>query len=424
MAQIAPTRKPTDHIFVHGHAERRVWVDPPRQFFEQSDGAWMAKALVAVNSLDESRLSAITPGDWKEQMLVAAQTSVPWLWHLKLGTAAGIYTTSSEQGDVLVSLWRDLESDVPASEREKAVWLWDEPWTSLFIVKVAPAVAMDQAALARYCEDLFLWKDDMIRTLTLRTILMPDGNNWTLGGFDHPTPSGVPGATINAFVAGNEGYLIVQIPKPLVKDVYPLGGSGVPERFPPLSARLGGYTKAALIAELGSGYPMRTLGYPYHRDLIVDSELLTRGILTVSELREVVLGPFGNLNWEDPQLVLARFNALLAAIETRGQVARYASILIELLLTDSIPHRVSEQVNQRFFTGATKSMVDVSTGAIALLRNGRCGYVCLNYLGREDTEEAVRGLSELKLSPELEAKRSVVVAAIRKRMVEKARRRE
>ena len=413
---VAPIPKTPEHLFVRGHAGQRIWWHPAREFVAPHDLEWMSAALAAVNGLDVASISAVERADWKAQVLEAAQISVPWLWRINLGTASGLYTVTSTQGDVLVAQWRDLGSYKGRRVQESEVWLWDEPWETRFVIRVAREVVSDPKTFGRYCEDLFLWKDDLLRTLTLREVRTHDGHNWILGVFDRPTPSGVPTVSMQALTVGDKGFIVVNVPKPLADAGYPVGASRILERFPPLASRLRGYSKEALLRELGKGYPEHTLQYPEQRDMIIVSELVARERLTKSDVREVVNGRYGGLNWEDPAVVVTRARAFVTALKSRGQLPKYKSELVLALLESTIPARFSDEIAEYILSEFAKERVDASDGAVSLLSSGKCGYSCLNYLATEPSEAAIRQLSSINLSPELEAKKAVVILGIRRRM--------
>jgi hypothetical protein len=102
--------------------------------------------------LDPGKLRPLVSGSWEAQIVTAAKKAGSLILQIKLDDPSGprFFTLPTDEGDTLVARW----SGVDAGRPEKAIWLWDTPFYTIFITDVNAAV-LQPSELMRYCEDLF-----------------------------------------------------------------------------------------------------------------------------------------------------------------------------------------------------------------------------------------------------------------------------
>lgn len=381
----------------------------------RTDGRWTNDTLGLLGDLDSSRLAA-TGDDFPDHIVNAARSASERLLHLSFTGSPRRYTTTNGDGDAVAARWQRPGGFDSPSKVESEVWLWDDAWRTRFVIVLPGGIVRDPALLGKYCEGLFVWNDAALRSLTLRRMGTTDGRAWTLGGFDQATPARVPPMTLHAVVIDGQGAILISIPKPLLDQHYPAGGSRIPERFPPLADRLKAYTRATLMAELGRGYPEYTYAYPKERDTVIATELLGRGELNMQELREAALGPFATEDDRGSRALLARTEGFLDACAKAGQLQGHVKLLLLILRDAPLAPSTVDDLADLVLSAAGKADIDASAEAAMLAEGGRCGYPCFKHIARESTEQSIARLIQLKLMPELAEKRDIIVLQVRRRL--------
>jgi hypothetical protein len=306
---------------------------------------------------------------------------------------------------VLASRW-DGAPDRP----EKAIWLWDTPQDTTFIIETDTSL-IEPKQLAKYCEDLFVWDNFIeLKSIVLTFSNATSGPVIVRGHADHVhTSRGIYGLGFQALGLDAKGYIAVFMSKSLFSLFsYPAEADGVPERFPPLSTRLAGRSDDALLRELGKGFDPQgsVLFYPRNRDAIVLTELLARGPVSDSEISEIILGGFGDGKFQHLEIIFTRFDALLQALEKTHQVAIYLTKL-ERVLCDAVAPvagtSVASRIAGRFFAVTERNNVDATPAALEFVANGKCMGISFLYLQQHIQDRAtLNKLVELRVAPEFQ----------------------
>src|SRR5258708_34605771 len=212
--------------------------------------------------LDGGKLGSVTPGSWEDQVLTGGKKSGSLNLQLNLAdpSKASIYTLPTDEGDVLVAFWNGAE----AGRKETAIWLWDTPSYTTFVMEVNPAI-LEPAEFVRYCEGLFRWDKDPFHLKALKLTYLDSqcGKERLIGLGDHiKTEGGSYHMWFAAVTNERTAYVGIGISKFALE--YPPEAFMVPERFPPLRVRLKNVPRQALFEEIGKGYVAPRL-LPYHR---------------------------------------------------------------------------------------------------------------------------------------------------------------
>ncbi len=368
-----------------------------------------------VANLEQSKLRPAVPSSWEDQVLTAATRSAGQTLRMSLGdpNGASIYTLPTSPGDTLVAHWNGADS----SRAERAIWLWDTPFYTTFVLELAPSI-LQPDELTRYSEGLLRWDISLFKSLKL-VYFEPEGDvQWVGGLVEYPqTEQGSWNVWFAAIGRKDKAYVAISMSKSLFSDKYPTEAYEVRERFPPLRLRLAGASRQALFDEIGKDYVGGSLTtYPTNRDWIVLSELLSRGPLSDGELRRVIVGSFDKGDYQSANVVNIRSIVFLQVAKTRKELAAYAPALEGLILGVKI-HAAAAFVIAGMFGTMEQQHVDFSHAALALVERGQFTHEGLRYLERNASdEETLQKLSGLTVRPEMEQEKNEVVRGIRDRL--------
>ena len=330
--------------------------------------------------------------------------------------ADGLYTVQTDDGDTLVARWHG-DPDLP----EKAVWLWDTPFRTIFLLEISPT-ALEPDALQQFAERTLLWDRDPLRLRSLKlTYEESIGGKQRVRGLGEYRTN----AThtwffwFNVLSVGDRAYATVSMSKPITSAVdYPAEAFQVPERFPPLRLRLSSLPRHALFDELGRGYASpKVQTYPTHRDAIVLRELLSRGPLSDVEIRQIILGLPGTGDDENPELVIQRTVALVRMAAGKKDLELCAPGLERLLSESNTDGYFWVGVVGHVLGAMETNHVDFSRAAMALVERGQFAGLCLQYLEKNGAdEETLRRLAAVKVKPSLEVSKKNALGAISSRV--------
>ena len=370
-----------------------------------------------ITRLDPDRLAPVIAGSWEEQVLSAGKKSAERTLRISLGDlGVGYYTVSTEEGDVLAARWNGADSGRP----EKAIWLWDTPEYTTFVMETSPSLLRGED-FTRYCEGLLVWDKDPIhfKSLQLAYLEPEDDKHWVVGAVEHTkTERGSYQVSFVAMYGKESAYVALGLSKPILWSEYPPEAYQVRERFPPLRLRLANTARQALFEELGKGYiAPNILTYPTNRDAVVVRELLSRGPLSEAELRQVVVGGFGNGDNLSALVVNSKVIAFLQAVQTDSELAACAPALGSIFIEVPIQRGLQDAVLGHVFRGMMDHHVDFSGAALAFVERDQFVSSSLFYLEKAIRDgEMLRRLAEIKVRPELEAQKKLVLENVRRRL--------
>lgn len=367
----------TSHVSVAAPGESRTGLD-------------VASGLEKIlPDLDVSKLRPVVAGSWEGDVLLAAQQGVIKVLSLNLkdiGSPA-IHTLSRPDGDVLVGRWSG-----GFDRLERAIWLWDTPYETEFIMEVDPFL-LQPNELARYCENLFVWNNSIkLESLKLTFLESERGRERVIGLAKYlQTERGIYRLGFSAAAIDGRAYATVYTSKSLF--LYPRGADGVPERFPPLNERLRDVPRPVLFSELGKGHtlPSSLLTYPRERDAILSAEIVTRGPVSDAELREIIVGRFGDGTAQAAEVVYIRFIAFLQALESKNQLAAYFPPLQLFLEGDTSLRAWTGPSMGQFFNFMSRNQIDAVPAALGFLDHGKDVQLSLLHL-----QANIRDASSLK----------------------------
>lgn len=123
-----------------------------------------AITMRALNAMDESipalnpaKLVPAVPGSWQAEIIGAGKQSARRALRVEFGNLTGYYILSTSSGETLVARWDAAAS----SGSERAIWLWDTPHYTMFVLEVNPAL-LQPKPLTRYSEDLLVWYNEPV----------------------------------------------------------------------------------------------------------------------------------------------------------------------------------------------------------------------------------------------------------------------
>jgi hypothetical protein len=372
-----------------------------------------------ISRLDQGQLRPLEPGSWEAVVLTAAKRSMREILQFKLEDPNGpmLFTLPTEDGDTLVARWNVADSTRP----EKAIWLWDTPFETTFVMEVDPGV-LRADELTRYCEGLFVWYKVplILKSLALTYLNSQAGKEEVSGLGKHvETPRGNYYMHFTALAGEGHSYVCVSVSKRFMAPDCPAEACEVRERFPPLRTRLADVSREALFGEQGKGCLAPCyLIYPEDRDAIILRELVSRGPLSEAEVRRVVIGSFDKGDYHSGQIVGYRLSAFLRALSDRHELEAYTSALETVLLSGHVYSVVEDDLAARLFSAMKKSGLDPSHAALAFLERGRyVGYslFCLSHSVKPN-EELLQKLESISVDPKYESKRRSVISRIREKL--------
>jgi hypothetical protein len=407
VASLASAQTNPGHVFI---------IQSKREYTPTNQAITSLRKIIT--SLDPSKLRAAESGSWENQVLIAAEQSAGVTLRLRLSDPdrVGIYTLKTDEGDTLVARWNGAGSDRP----DRAVWLWDTPFYTTFVVEVDAAV-LRITDLIHYCENLFLWDQDPLQltSLGLAYIASESGKEQATGlGRYIQTERGSYQLWFAALSTRAKAYVAVGMSKAIFSDRYPPEAYQVRERFPRLASLLINVSRDELFGELGKGYvPPQILSYPTNRDAIVLSALLSRGPLSDSKVEQVVIGALNKGDSQSALVVNSRLIAFLTALEGRNELAVYAPALEKVFLGARIHRGYEDSVIGHLFGAMERHQIDFSHAALKFLEHGQFGRPSLYYLEKNVRDEkTLRKLSDIAVKADLDQERNVVLKNIERRL--------
>ncbi len=395
-----------------GQSASHVSIDPGSR--NLSATAAEAELDQIIGQLNMAKLRPLIADSWEDQVVQAAKKGATASLRIKIADLSGptFYTLQSAQGDVLVAHWSGSDSARP----EKAIWLWDTPFETMFLTEVEQSL-LKRETFVPHLEGLFRWQDfAKLRSITL--IYPPAGSATTViaGILDHERQErGAWRIRLLAKSQGTVGYVAVGITKAMLS--YPVEADGVPERFPPLRARIKTSTWEALLGEVGRGYvPKQLLTYPTNRDAIVIREIIGRGPLKTGELRSVLVGGFGDGDSFSALVLNCRMTAFLRAARDAKVLADYGSALKDIFLSLNI-HSTGDFVLGQWFNAMHQEGIDISPVALELLSHEKFINLSLFELRMYGRDRAtLLKLAETAVPPQFEQKKKQALSDIENRL--------
>jgi len=331
-------------------------------------------ALENLAKLDTTRLKPIVNGSWEHTIAVAGRKTVEEYIQPKLGSPSWFYTIKDPKGDVLVARWAGWDQNT------EAAWLWDDMYFTRLVVDVKRSLFEDPLALQRYCEGLFEWTHSGFVALPLTRIELNDGRQWIAGLFEsnHMHQLRVVFEFLFTGVRESDGKarLILAINKFGNTYFYPPEGTFIPERFPPLSARVQGYSKEQLLQELDGPCGMPP---PCLRQVIALGELISRDSLTEGEVAGRLERDAPLANTMGKGFVWTQFRMFWEALGRRGNVAHGGAVL-RALLSANISETMRDAYAVQLFLLLKKNHVDVAALAYEFINANRCVRAAVGYL--------------------------------------------
>jgi hypothetical protein len=233
-----------------------------------------------------------SPQDAWERSLVKAGERGFGLVSLKsMGPLTGmtIVKGNNEGNEALVAQWEPGES---AGDGLRAVWLWDTPEYSWYVIQCDPARFASSNATQGFLDGLLRWQSILPAYTSLRVQYSPASSPRFLVAFPALTfaERGLE-YSLHGVWHNSGPYLLIRAGKGLFSTLYPEGGIYVPERFPPLKELAKEWDKERILAETARTWQARGPStYQRFRDSILISELANRGI-TGSDLERLLLAP-------------------------------------------------------------------------------------------------------------------------------------
>lgn len=366
--------------------------------------------------LDVGKLRKPVEQSFESAIVSSQQEGISALLRADFGTSEpGVYTFTSDTGDVLVARWEA----VLVADENAVTWMYDTPFETTFVFEVRSSTLVP-SHLIDYSERLFNWtrRGFPIKALDLEFRDTTPGKERAEGSFNDAQNSlGTIRVGFAALSHGDKSYVGVWIAKAILSG-YPMEADGVRERFPPLRSRLASVSRQHLFQEIGRGYrsPLTAM-YPRNRDSIVIEEILSRGPVSDVEMYDLIVRGCDARTPECLQLVNARMWAFLKALERSKQVASYAPQLAELILSAKPDGSLSEETVGPVYGLMRRSRVDFSDVALRFVERGQFVRQSIYYLKTEaDSEDALVRLEKVKVSPGLEAWKQSALQRIRERM--------
>lgn len=373
------------------------------------DQQWLNSVESVIATIAPENLKPLPAGSLEEKLSIAGKRIAERMFRFKLGTVNGGYTIRMDTGDVLVAGWR-VDDNVIG---ERAVWLWDTPFITTFLIEVSPQLLRPDE-LPQYVDRTVVWEQSpvMLRSIQLHYIDHSFRGERVVARSKHEEASNGSLQWLLAAVGKQDrSYVVIGIAKAFFYNEYS-ATSRVRERFPPLAQRLASLANAELIAELGKGYKSPyLLTYPTFRDQLIFRELLSRARLGGAEIIQLL---FGDLDGGAGQL---RFYALLDEIVRRKELESYVPEL-EYVCLHGTPERGLRTDGVLNLLGAlTREGVDFSDSALRLIENDRYTADALRYIGANGQgRDVLRRLRAARVGEVHEKVKSDAIRAVEGRL--------
>lgn len=203
--------------------------------------------------------------------------------------------------------------------------LWDDPVSTSLLLQVPLSKLQTPVLLEALLRGMLAWGEGYLQSVGINwSASVPQGGEILRGASHFCILRQVfvkPELTVTGYADGYQGWLAITLERDL------LGGGAdpdmvdVPERFPPLRARILEWSTPALVA--ATGHNGRGCS-AYRRDQILLQELLRRPDLSMDDFRDLVLRDVGtgpSAGWGLPEPIR------LAIRSSSG--ARFAAIILE-----------------------------------------------------------------------------------------------
>ena len=196
-------------------------------------------------------------------------------------------TIVNQEGiDALVSQWQPGEA---AKAGVLGIWNWDLPEYNWFVIKFDLGSFTSSQAVTRILQTFLIWQLPGTR---LEVRYAPASHPRFLAG-EILLPSRERGMeySVEGITQDSAEYLLIHLGKEPLQHFYPVGGTYVPERFPPLGQLAKDWTKERILSETERSWLVRgPSAYQVNRDSILISELASRGF-TRDDLERLLLAP-------------------------------------------------------------------------------------------------------------------------------------
>lgn len=365
-----------------------------------------------VQIIEAAKLRTPFDGTLEWQLIERAKAVAPLTIRRNITGADGVQTALTSSGDVLIARL------VAAQHKERAVWLWDTPWSTVFVFEISSA-QFEAGQLVAYLDELLVWDQHPTKLSALELYYHPlSGLERQVSGRGKypPQEAGMFNWWLEGLSKEGRAYVAVGTTKAFFGKTYPIEAL-VSERFPPLRDRLRAVSRTTLFDELGKGYKSPLIrSYPAARDQIVLDELLARGQLSDLELQQVVFGKFER-DRKEWQVVNSRLLNFLNAARQRANLSSYADALMRLCLAATENSSLNETTVLGMFGVLARNRVDASPVAFSLVERDQFAKSGLYYLGNHaQGEAAMQRLSSTNVRPQLHRTKEDALQQMRKRL--------
>jgi hypothetical protein len=338
------------------------------------------------------------------------------------GDLSGTKCVTEEGRDILVAQWEGKAGE----EFPGPILLWDEPEITLIIMKSKGKMPQGTESFAKFLRDAIVITDSPLRIYELVFLMPKDWKKKVCKGMGDVRFHNLPASTtfsqyfqfsVVAYSIDEELYFVFSLGKALTGSLEEEGSQGgicddvgfLPERFPPLSKRLGNRKTAELISDLGKGGM---------RDSILLKETAKRGV-TVKEWDEIVT----NKEISD-EMMSRRVQRVLRATISAGKINDYEPRLRRTLEIYEKAGAKRIQTLRSFVERLAQARdLDFTPDVIKLMENKEFQEAGLRYLmfwGR--TKEMAEKVSKLKVEPEQQDLKEFAVKEIIRSMESELRR--
>lgn len=369
---------------------------------------WLSQVVA---TFDQSKLHAVALDSWELRLVDTDKKLAPRILRRGLGAVAGLYTLTVEGADVLVARLNDPN----ASNPEEAIWLWDTPSATAFVIQVNPAV-LNSRLFTEYCESLLRWDEEPVKLTALRLYypLSAGAEQRVVGrGVHAEQESGMFSWWLEGASIQGRAYVAIGTSKSFF--TYPPEAL-IPERFPPFRDRLKSMSRPTIFGELGKGYrPPYMATYPSRRDSFLLAELLSRGPVDDVEIHQLVIGPFDQR--DDWRVVNSRLLSFLDIVQQRNELASYSSALERLCQLAKRDGGLQEVAVRALFGAMARNQIDFSRAALSLVERDQFTEAGLYYLGRNARDErTLRALSDLAVTANMTRNKQDALRQIKERI--------
>jgi hypothetical protein len=331
-------------------------------------------------------------------------------------SSPGIETLSSSEGDILVVRWPAVTSAVG----EKALWAVDSPTEITYVIQGNPDL-FKPGRLTEFYEKLLLWDrpPTQLKRVDLAITGAAEGGQVVGVGEFIMTPGGIYYWGFGAIKKSGAAWIAVSMSKSNIvsySPIFPIGSVGVPERFPPLRSRLSATSREGLLSEIGKGYGGGSAPYPRGRDAVVISEILSRGLVSESEIYEVLFHRISRGDVASAEIVNQRIGVLLGNVEARQELPVYAPLIASALGVGPDLGWMGDAVIGHLFAAVERNNLDFTEHALDLLKRERFATGALNYLSRHADANIVGVMAQMPLSPATAKARDMTLNSIKARL--------